>query len=121
MNTNAAQLASSLKQFTGTETWFRHEIFRMFTYTEGVHFLATEAGAYWLVDQIFGLQYESKAVKKELFQLWKLKTENNTGLLTCEDGDGKEVFSLTISYTDFPLKEIGLYFTDNVLLLPSEY
>ena len=51
MNMNAAQLASSLRQFTGTETWFRHEIFRMFTYTEGVHFLATEAGAYWLVDQ----------------------------------------------------------------------
>ena len=118
---NEVQLTSALHQFTGTETWFRHEIFRHFTYTEGVQFLAEEAGAYWLVDQIFGLQYESEIVKKQCFQFWKLKTENGGGKLICEDGDGNEVFSLTISYTDFPLKEISLYFTDNVLLLPSEY
>lgn len=117
---NEGQFTAALRQFTGTETWFRHEIFRMFTYTEGVHFLATEAGAYWLVDKIFGLQYESAAVKAEPFQLWTLKTKNNAGELTCEDGNGNAVFSLTIG-TDFPLKEISLYFTDSVLLLPSEY
>ena len=121
MTKNEAQLKQELRNFHGTETWFRHEIFRMFTYTEGVQFLAEQAGAYWLIDQIFGLQYESITVRKELFQFWKLKAESNIGLLTCEDGNGNTVFSLTVSFTDFPMKEISLYFTDNVLLLPSEY
>lgn len=115
-----ARLSSALKQFTGAGRGLRHEIYKMFTYTEGVFYLAMEARAYWLVDQIFGLQYENAALGKELFQLWKLTTENNIGKLTCEDGNGKEVFSLMVS-TDFPMKEISLYFMDNVLLLPSEY
>jgi hypothetical protein len=118
---NEAQLTTALKQYTGTETWFRHEIFRFFTYTQGVQFLAEQAGAYWLIDLILGLQHESAAVNKEPFQLWKLETENNSGKLTCEDGNGSAVYSQVIEYTDFPLKEISLYFTDSVLLLPTEY
>lgn len=118
---NEAQLTDALKNFTGTETWFRHEIFRTFTYTEGVQFLATEAGAYWIVLEIFGAQHHAAAVRKERFQVWTLKTENESGVLTCEDGNGGRVYEQKIEYTDFPLKEISLYFTDNVLLLPSEY
>ena len=121
MNTNEAQLTSALTQFTGTETWFRHEIYRLFTYTEGVFFLAEQTESNWLIDRIFGLQFESATIRKEAFQLWTLKTENSIGQLSCEDGDGNEVFTLTISCTDFPLKEISFYFTDSVLLLPSEY
>lgn len=117
---NEAQLTDALKDFYGTECWYRHEIYKLFTFTDGVLFLAENAGASWLVDRIFSLQYEAAAVRKEPFQLWKLKRENGSGRLSCEDGNGKEIFSLTIC-TDFPLDEISLYFTDNVLLLPSEY
>ncbi len=101
MSMNEARLIKSLKQYIGTETWFRHELFRFFKYTEGVQFMAEEAGAYWLIDLILGLQHENAAVKQEPFQLWKLTTENNTGKLSCEDGNGNEVFSQEISYTDF--------------------
>ena len=118
---NDVQLKQALKQFTGTETWFRHELFRFFTYTEGVQFLAEQAGAYWLIDLILGIQFESSAVRKERFQLWKLTAENNTGKLVCEDGNGNAVYSREIEYTDFPMKEISLFLTDSVLLLPSEY
>lgn len=121
MNTNHTQLTSALTQFTGTERWFRHEIFKMFLYTDGIQFLAEQAKCYWLVDQIFGLQYESAAIRKEAFQCWTLKVENNVGHLTCEDGNYNQVFDLTIGFTDFPLKEIKVYFIDSVLLLPSEY
>jgi hypothetical protein len=31
------------------------------------------------------------------------------------------VYSKELSFTDFPLAEVMLYFTDNVILLPSEY
>lgn len=40
---------------------------------------------------------------------------------TCDDGDGTVVFSKPIAYTDFPLEDIALYFTNDVILLPSEY
>jgi hypothetical protein len=36
-------------------------------------------------------------------------------------GDGHVVLTKRIPYTDFPLAEIKLYFTDGVILLPSEY
>jgi hypothetical protein len=40
--------------------------------------------------------------------------------LTCEDVNGNAVYSKAIKHTDFPLPEIALYFTNNVILLPSE-
>jgi hypothetical protein len=46
---------------------------------------------------------------------------DHTATLTCEDGNGNVVFPKAIPYTDFPLEEITFYFTDNVILLPSEY
>lgn len=56
------------------------------------------------------------------FQLWKLTVQaDRSARLICEDGNGGVVFSKTIDYTDFPLPEIDLYFTDGVILLPSEY
>jgi Family of unknown function (DUF6876) len=45
----------------------------------------------------------------------------HTATLTCEDGNGKAVYSKAIEYTDFPLPEIALYFTNSTILLPSEY
>jgi hypothetical protein len=65
-------------------------------------------------------QRGAKSVAGEEFQLWKLK-DDHTATLTCEDGNGKAVFSKAIEYTDFPLPEIALYFTNKTILLPSEY
>jgi hypothetical protein len=44
-----------------------------------------------------------------------------TATLACDDGDGNIAFTKELEFTDFPLDEIRLYFTDNTLLLPSEY
>jgi len=85
-----------------------------------VRFIAMEAGAYWLIDMIFSFQLDGH-IKAEAFQCWKLITHNNTGTLTCEDGNGNPVHSHELTYTDFPLDEADLWFVDNVLLLPSEY
>ena len=104
-----SELKQALRNFTGTEVWYRHEIYRLFTYTEGVQFLAENAGGYWLLGEIFGSQYESAEVKRERFQVWILTTDKNRGILTCEDGNGNPVFKKFIT------------FTDCVLLLPSEY
>ena len=118
---NEAQMKASLEQFTGTEQWFRHELYRLFTYTEGVHFLSEEARCSWLVDLIFSLQYTVPKVKAEPFQCWKLKTKDYAATLTCEDGNYNQIYTMDIEPSDFPLPEIDLWFIDNVLLLPSEY
>ena len=117
-----AELKSQLRNFCGTETWFSHPLFRKFLYTEGVQFLATQAECYWLLDLIFGFQIDQQAVWNEPFQCWDLKvTENKAGTLICDDGNGNIVFTHNLAFTTFPMESIRLYFTDNVLLLTSEY
>jgi len=118
----AAYLKSELRNFYGTGTWFRHSLFRKFLYTEGVQFLAEEACAYWLIDLIFGFQYDQQPVRDEPFQTWDLiVTEQQTAALQCGDGNGNIVFTHSLNYTDFPLDKIRLFFTDNVLLLTTEW
>lgn len=124
MNTlqKAAKIKNELEQFRGTETWFRHSLFRKFLYTEGVQFLAEEAGCYWLLDMIFGFQYEIEAVRAEVFQTWDMTiNEDKTATLSCGDGNDHTVFTHILDYTDFPLPKIRLFLTDSVLLLPNEY
>lgn len=113
--------AVDLRQFTGTETWYRHPFKRSILYTDGVRYVAETAGAYWLIDEITFAQLH-KNIAAQPFQHWKLSVSpSQTGTLTCEDGNGNAVFTKAISYTDFPLAEIDFFFTDNVILLPSEY
>jgi hypothetical protein len=107
--------------FTGSEIWFRHGIVRAVTFTEGVHYVAETAGAYWLVDEIaIGAKGERRLAGQE-FQVWKLAVANDRGVLTAEDGNGRKLFEKAIAFTDFPEPGIVLWFTDNVILLPSEY
>jgi len=118
MTTN---LFHELKQFTGTENWYRHAINRKVTFTDGVKYVADQAGAYWLIDEIALIQPYEKAISAERFQLWRLKVTGSRATLACENGDGKEVYAKDIPFTDFPEPGIAFYFTDNVILLPSEY
>jgi hypothetical protein len=112
---------SDLRQFTGSELWYRHSLMRNVLYTDGVKHVAEAGGAWWLVDEIALGQMEKK-IAAQSFQVWKLTVEaDSTALLTCEDGNGNEVSRKAIAFTDFPLREITLWFTDNVTLLPSEY
>ena len=63
-----------------------------------------------------------REVAAEAFQVWRLKVNpDHSATLACEDGNSKIVFTKEIEFTDFPLDEIAFYFTDNVLMLPSEY
>lgn len=121
MTMTSQQLKTGLETFTGSQRWYRHELYRLFTYTEGVQFLAMEAGAYWLVDLIFSLQYTAPKVKNEGFQCWKLDMKDYAATLICEDANGNKVYSEAIELTDFPMEEMTLWFTDNTLLLPSEW
>ena len=122
--------ASELAGFIGTEIWYRHSFIPGVTYTEGVHYLAERAGAYWLIDKIATLQLTPK-IRAEAHQSWKLIREGHSAArLTCDDGDGNVVHREKIDFTDFPLEEITLYAIQGatgdgtrsrVIMLTSEY
>lgn len=111
-----------LHKFTGSENWYRHPLNKGVLYTDGAQYLAEMAGAYWLLDEIACAQLSIDAVIIEAFQVWRLTVKpDQSATLVCEDGNNTVVYSKEIEFTDFPLDEIQLYYTDHVILLPSEY
>lgn len=115
--TKNTEALDNLAQFTGSEKWYRHLTGALFT--DGVKYLADNAGAYWLIDEVLFRQ-RFRRVKAEEFQVWTLKVTGSTALLTCGDGNGNEVHAKRIEFTDFPLATITLYFENGTLMLPSE-
>ncbi|MFK7748520.1 MAG: DUF6876 family protein [Kordia sp.] len=114
------KLQHELKQFTGTEQYYKNPLFSSFVFTDGVKYLAEQAEAYWLIDYVMSNQYDLY-LAIEPFQIWTIKVTNNQANIVVEDGNGKELKKYNIAFTDFPLDEITLWFTDRTLLLPSEY
>ncbi len=108
-------LSTDLNQFTGTENYYRHWMGCVFT--DGVQYLAEQAGAYWLIDAVFSYR------RREPFQVWTLKkNDDNSAVLTMQEDSGEPAkVRQTIPFTDFPLERIKLYLIDGVLLLTSEY
>ncbi len=122
MTSETPMSEDELGQFTGTTEWYRHPLFRGFTYTEGIRYIAQRAGAYWLVEAILSHQLDKKA-KAEAFQVWTLtRTPEGGASLVMTDGDTEtEIIRQDIEYTDFPLATFSVYLTDKVLMLKSEY
>ncbi|TXI24151.1 MAG: hypothetical protein E6Q61_05460 [Nitrosomonas sp.] len=120
-DTNTLNL-KELAQFSGTENWYRHALNRSILYTDGVQYLAEQGGAYWLLDSIVLAQAHNKKVAAQEFQVWTLAVKpDQTALLTCGDGNGNTVYKQALTFTDFPLPEIKLFFCNRVIMLPSEY
>ena len=113
---------SDLDQFIGSENYYRHSLVRNFSYTDGVKFLADEAQAHWLVDEIALANAFNERVRAEEFQVWILKKKPSRvgAVLCCENGNGVTVLSHFIHIQDFPLDTVKLYFENRVLCLPSE-
>ena len=109
-----------LAQFYGTENWYRHGLIRSILYTDGVKYVAETGGAYWLIDEVAIAQMQ-RAIRGQVFQVWKLKVTGESAVLTCEDGNNNLVSRKKITFTDFPLPEITFWLRDNVIMLPSEY
>ena len=111
-----------LSQFTGSEHWYRHGLVRNILFTDGAKYIADEAGAYWLLDEIAFAQRGERAVAAEEFQVWQLAVNaDQSAVLTCEDGNGNTVFAKAIPYTDFPPEGVTLWFENNTIYLPSEH
>jgi hypothetical protein len=92
-------------------------------FTDGAKHVADCGGAYWPLDEIALAQLHVKAVAAERFQVWRLNADivRHTGTFACEDGNGNRVFEKALEFTDFPVPEMTLWFTDNTIFPPSEY
>lgn len=115
---------SDLKQFCGSIEFTKHSLFG-YRYTEGITYLAENAGAYWLLDAIHSWQNE-KSVRNDPMlqelQFWKLAVrDDNSATLTCRKDDNQVVVAQDIEYTDFPLDSVLIYYIEGLMLLPSEY
>jgi len=109
---------NELRQFSGTEHWYRH--LSGYLYTDGVLYVAQEGGAFWLFDKILFTTRAKKNLQE--FGVWKLEVnEDESAILVCEDGNYNELYQEKIDWTNFPLKRIELWFENGVLILPSEH
>ena len=117
---------TDLNSFCGTTQYFRYLC--GLKLTDGVKYLADEAGAYWLLDIIASYQTDPK-IRREPFQVWELtlspkdKATGKQAAVVTMKTDTKHplLVKQEIEYTDFPLDSITLYLIDGVILLTSEY
>jgi hypothetical protein len=117
-----------LDQFLEMGNLYRRNPVSSIVYTDGVKYMADEAGADWLIDEIVSAQTRPRVAGEE-FQTWQLKVEpSQEAILTCwraapldDDGRDDVVFKKRIDFTDFPLDEISLYCVRGTIMLPSEY
>lgn len=126
--------AADLQQFTGSESFFRHPLNRKVIYTEGVQYLAKNAGAYWLIDAIashFGSEAHRNAAASDLridyLHFWTLCRNDNGGATLVAKADSPEdpFIQQDIEFTDFPLDKIDIWVGFDgqhwTLYLPSEH
>lgn len=129
---------ANLSGFTGSATWTRHWTSPDIIYSEGMAYVAEQAGAHWLLDAIAShLLHDRKLIAKRqaepdfnFLHFWYLTVnEDKTAVLECKaDSDRPAVVTQNIEYTDFPLLgKFTVYAgtdgpgTPTKLFLPSEY
>ena len=117
----AQELQAALRQFTGTTHYYRIDSKTLLT--DGAYYLATEAGAFWLMAVFASYLHELKL--NDWFTVLKLDVADTRAKVTISDGNDNVLATQEIEYTDFPLHHIALYACWDgehwVLMLPSEY
>ncbi len=115
---NQNTIEAELRHFTGTQRYYRN--FTGLLYTDGIQYLAEQAGSYWLIDLVGSHQPMLRGVP---FQVWELEVnKDKSALVTMVEDDGEHIkVRQEIPFTDFPLKNFSFYCIDGVMLLKSEY
>ena len=112
----------SLKAYTGTQEY--HNGYLGVLLTDGVYVVGCNNASWLITDMCSILKFDSK-VKKEDFVSIKFKVKDNTAEVIYTDGNEKTLHTQKYKYTDFSKHfeetEIQFFYTDNVLMLGSEY
>jgi hypothetical protein len=125
-NGNDSNAATSLtpddlRQFTGTDNWYRHWMGKIL-YTDGVKHFAETVGGYWFIDLV-GSVWD--VISGEDFVNIEMTVKNGKANIVMDDGDKgdgeKTLYQQSIEFTDCPEGVWKFYLEGNVLLLPSEH
>lgn len=117
------ELKAGLEQFCGTEQYHRLSPLHSFVCTDGVRFLAENAGCFWLLDLMASMQPRLR-MEEALrdYQFWTVKLDGKGGCdVICERDTGDVAWKRHIGYTDFPLEECMIWVESGVALLPNEH
>ena len=119
------QLLDGLRNFYGTEHYYRH--MPGLVITDGVKFLADNAGCYWLLDMVWSYLPMLRKSRDTFFVVRYAGTPGASGLFSITDDipPNQTYAQQAIEHTDFPLDEIVLYLSateeEFILMLRSEY
>ena len=120
-----SDLQHDLRMFTGTDQWFRHRFNSNLLYTDGVKFFAEHCGngAYWFLDIIATELADLQETEDFLTIDLVVKAEEAQADIIVGDGNGGELYTKHIDFTDAPDGTWKFYLVKagNVMLLPSEY
>ena len=110
-----------LAQFTGTTYYYR--ISKQHLLTDGTHYLAEQAGCYWIMDAVSS--HVTEIGTADWFVVVRIEVEECRAVMRYEDGNGRELACQAMPYTDFLLSNLTLYAVWDtqhwVIMLPSEY
>ena len=112
----AEQIESALSQHCGSQTFTRY--LGGLLLTQGALDMAERCKAFWLLDVVASYQ---PGLRREPFQTWTLTVTDRSGAVVATDGNGRELRTQRIDYTDFPLDTIELWCVGGTIMLPSEY
>lgn len=117
----ALQLQNDLGNFYGTEGYTKYMFGLLLT--DGVRFLAEQAECFWLIDVVASILHDPKVKAQDFLTIKFARNddENGSGTFTADDGNGNIVYTQKFNFTTFPLSEIKMFLTSNVLMLTSEY
>lgn len=125
---------SDLNQFTGDPDRYHHQPFRRMCYTLGIHHIAREGKAYWLIDAISSHigspEFNDAVAKDERIgerHFWTFERGGGTAAKLFAKADSPEdpFIVQNIGFTDFPLETIDIWAAWDghhwTLYLPSEH
>lgn len=105
-----------LREYQCTENYYRYGRILL---TDGIHALCERFECWWLIDIVSSYQRD---LKDEEFQVWKLKkNEDDSAIVTAENGNGYILKRQKIDWTDFSATEATVWVEFGTALLPSEH
>lgn len=108
-----------LREYNCSDNYYR---FGPLLLTDGIKALCERFECWWVIDIIASYQPQ---LKDEEFQVWKLvKNEDDSALITCENGNGIILKKQKVAWTDFTASECTVWIEAGeawVCLLPSEH
>lgn len=117
---NVQKIISNLINLDQFAPHYPHRLYKNCQYTDGVREKLIEEGASWVVERIFALQLDQKALKNTKTQLWSLSIfPDRSVLLVCTDKKGIVIHFEHRDPVKYPKENIALVFSDGVLKLKN--